>query len=275
MGNLGVVTMKSTAFLLLANNNAEVDGNQISLGTIDFQLHPPTFTPIFASLDQEMDLTIGSLNFRVGSLVSIRLSDSMKSDPSASKTATITMSESLVGSSSEVNSPVSFATTEKIGEKFEKLNEIMDNLALGDHSEDFMICYDDISDKSTDTWKTRLELHEDNQTTLSSYSSKFGNQYQVLAIVGDNSEELDDNNNPVLNPANINRGVNHLVEGDIAESLANRVKVRLSGEEWNTIKAVVEHGTAIPTDASQNLLLGYHYALRKQSKQLEKERSEI
>jgi hypothetical protein len=128
------------------------------------------------------------------------------------------MSESSVGSSSEVNSPVSFATTENIGGKIEELDKTMDNLALGDQSEDFMICCDDISDKSTDTWKTGLELHEDNQTALSSCSSKFGNQYQVLTIVGDNSEELDNNNNPVLNPANINRGANHLAEGDTADS---------------------------------------------------------
>jgi hypothetical protein len=100
----------------------------------------------------------------------------------------------------------------------------MDNLDLGDQSEDFMICCDDTSDKSTDTWKTRLELHEDNQTTLSSCSSKFDNQHQALAIVGDNSEELDDNNNPVLIPANITRGANHLAEGDTADSLANRAK---------------------------------------------------
>jgi hypothetical protein len=118
-----------------------------------------------------------------------------------------------------------------------------------------------------------LELHEDNQTTFSRCSSKFDNQYQVLAIIGDNSEEFDDNNNPLINPTNISRGANHLVEGDTTESLANRVKVRLSAEEWNTIKAAIEHDTAIPIDASQNFLLGYHYAL--QSKQLEKERSEI
>jgi hypothetical protein len=30
----------------------------------------------------------------------------------------------------------------------------------------------------------------------------------------------------------------------------------------------------IPTDASKNMILGYHYALRQQSKQLAKERSE-
>jgi hypothetical protein len=150
--------MNSMAFSLPANSNSKVDGNQISFGTIDFQPHPPTLTPIFASLDQEMDLTIGSLNFRVGSLGSIFLSDLTKLDQSAGKTVTMAISESSVGSSSEVNSPVSFTTTENIDDKVEELDETMGNLDLGEQSEDFMICYDDISDKSTNTWKTGLEL---------------------------------------------------------------------------------------------------------------------
>jgi hypothetical protein len=83
----------SVGFSLSANNNSKVDGNQISFGTVDFQPHPPTLTPVFASLDQEMDLTIGSLNFHVGSLGSIRLSDPTKSGPSTGKTVTATMSE--------------------------------------------------------------------------------------------------------------------------------------------------------------------------------------
>jgi hypothetical protein len=66
-----------------------------------------------------------------------------------------------------------------------------------------------------------------------------------------------------------------VAEGDTIDSLANIAKIRLSVEEWNTIKAAVEHGVAIPTYASQNVLQGYHYTLRKQSRQLEKERSEI
>jgi hypothetical protein len=49
--------MNSTGFLLSANSNSKVDGNQISFVTVDFQPHPPTLTPVFASLDQEMDLT--------------------------------------------------------------------------------------------------------------------------------------------------------------------------------------------------------------------------
>jgi hypothetical protein len=199
MGTRGVGIMNSTAFSLLANSNPEVDGNQISFGTVDFQPHPPNLTPVFASLDQEMDLTIGSMNFRVKSLGLICLSDLAKPDPSASETKTIAMSESSVGSSSEVNSPVSFATTENTEEKIEELDEAMENLNLGDQLEDFIIYYDDISDKSLDTWKTGLELHEDKEIILSNSIGKFDNRYQVLAIVGDNSKELDDNNNPVLN----------------------------------------------------------------------------
>jgi hypothetical protein len=151
----------------------------------------------------------------------------------------------------------------------------MENLNLGDQLEDLMVCHDDALDKSTDTWKTGLELHEDDETIFSSFDSKFDNRYQVLAIVGDNSKEFDENNNPVLNPANVNRGANHLAEGETTDSLASREKVRLSVEEWKIIKTAVEHSVPIPTDASKNMILGYHYALRQQSKQLARERSEI
>jgi hypothetical protein len=37
----------------------------------------------------------------------------------------------------------------------------------------------------------------------------------------------------------------------------------------------MEHCTPIPNNASKNMLLGYHYALRQQSKLLAKERIEI
>jgi hypothetical protein len=100
------------------------------------------------------------------------------------------MSESSIGSSSKVNSSVSFATAENIEGEIKELDETMENLDLGDQLEDFMICYDDASDKSADTWKTGLELREDNEIIFSSPTSKFDNRYQVLTILGDNSEEL-------------------------------------------------------------------------------------
>jgi hypothetical protein len=142
------------AFSLPANTNSKVDGNQISFGTVDFQPHPETLTLVFASLDQEMDLTIGSLNFHVGSLGSIRLSNLTKLDPSVGKTATMAISESSVGSSGKVNSPVSFTMMENIEDKIEELDKTMENLDLEEQSKEFMICCGSISDKSTDTWKT-------------------------------------------------------------------------------------------------------------------------
>jgi hypothetical protein len=275
VGAWGVGIMNSTVFLLLANNNPKVDEIQISFGTVDFQSHQSSFTQVFESMDQDMDLTIGSLNFRVGSLGLIRLSDPAEPGPSASKSKTETMSESSEGSSSEVNSPVSFAEIETEERKFAEGDETMENFDLEVQLEDLMIYHDDTSEKSTDTWKTRLELHEDDSSIFSSFNNKVDNRYQVLAIVGDNSEELDENNNPVLNPANINRGANYLTEGETADSLANREKVRLLVDEWRTIKTALEYCTPIPNNASKNMLLGYHYALRQQSKQLAKERIEI
>jgi hypothetical protein len=59
---------------------------------------------------------------------------------------TIAILKSSVGSSSGVNSPVTFTTMENTGEKIQELDETMDNLDLGDQSEVFMICCDDISD---------------------------------------------------------------------------------------------------------------------------------
>jgi hypothetical protein len=79
----------------------------------------------------------------------------------------------------------------------------------------------------------------------------------------------------VLNPANINRGANHLAEGDTAESLRAGKKFDYQSRSGTQSKAAVEHGVPIPIDANKNMLLGYHDALRQQSKQLAKERSEI
>jgi hypothetical protein len=215
--------MNSTAFSLLANSNPQVDKIQIPFGTVDFQPHQSSFTQVFESMDQDMNLTIGSLNFRVGSLGLIRLSDPMKLDPLASEPETVAMSESTEGSSSEVNSLVSLAEAEE--GKIAGGDESMENFDLEAQLEDVMIYHDDTSDQSTDTWKTGLELSADDNSIFSSYNRKLDNRYQILAITKDNSEELDENNNLVLNLANINRGANHLAEGETADSLATREKV--------------------------------------------------
>jgi hypothetical protein len=229
--------MNSMAFSLSANSNPQVDEIQIPFGTVDFQPHQSSFAQVFESMDQDMNLMIGSLNFCVGSLGLIRLSDPTKPDSSASEPEIVAMSESSEGSSSEVNSPTSLTEAEE--GKIAGGDETMENFGLEVQLEDLMICHDDTSDQSIDTWKTGLELSEEDKSIFSSHNSKFDNRYQILAIIGDNSEELDDNNNPVLNPANINRGANHLAEGETADSLATRVKVRLSADEWRAIRTAV------------------------------------
>jgi hypothetical protein len=103
--------MNSMAFPLLSNSNSKIDENQVTFGAVDFQRHPPTLAPVFASLDQEMDLMIGSLNFRVGSLGSVRLSDLVNSGPSVGKTASTARSERLA---LPVNSLGSFKPIENI-----------------------------------------------------------------------------------------------------------------------------------------------------------------
>jgi hypothetical protein len=271
VGTLGVGIMNSMA--LSANSNPQVNKIQIPFGTVNFQPHQSSFPQVFKSMDQDMDMTIGSLNFHVGSLGSIRLSDPTKPDPSENELETVAMSESSEGSSSEIKSPVSLVEAEE--GKIAGGDETMENLDLEAQLEDLMIYHDDTSDQSTNTWKTGLELSEDDNSIFSSYNGKLDNRCQILAITEDNSEELNENNNPVLNLANINRGANHLAEGETADSLTTREKVQLSVNEWRIIKTAVEHGMPIPTNSSKNMLLGYHYVLRQHAKQLAKERIEI
>jgi hypothetical protein len=66
-----------------------------------------------------------------------------------------------------------------------------------------------------------------------------------------------------------------MAEGNTTDSVATRAKIRLTVDEWKTIMAAVNDSASIPVDARREVLLGYYYALHHQSKQLEKEKSEI
>jgi hypothetical protein len=230
---LGVGIMNSMSFSFPANNNSKVDGNQISFGTVDFQPHPPTLTPVFTNLDQEMDLTIGSLNFRVGSLGSIRLSYPTKSDPSAGKTTTMAISESSVGSSSEVNSPVSFATTESIKDRIEELDEIIGNLDLGES-----MGHSDFSQNFS-------------KDTTSDFTTRNGgvsnNVYQVCIIITEATEDNNVVDNTIVNTQVNNPGSN---------SRKEKEKIYVSVGEWRIIMSAINHGTRVPMDSRREVLMG-------------------
>jgi hypothetical protein len=226
MGTLGVGVMNSTTFSLLANSNSKVDKSQISFGTIDFQPHPPTLTPIFARLEQKMDLTIGSLNFHVGSMGSICLLDPMKSDLSAGTTATMAISESSIGFSSKVNSPVSF-TTKSIEDKTKELGEIMGNLDLGEAMD-------------------RLDLDQEDFTTQSGGVSS--NMHQVCVIITGAAEENTDTDNIVVNTQDNKPRSN---------SEKEKEKIYVSAGEWRIIILAINHGTEVPTNSRREVLMGY------------------
>jgi hypothetical protein len=97
--------MNSTAFLLLANSNLEVDENQ------------------------EMELTFRSLSFYIGPSGSTRLSNSTKSVLSVGKAERMTASGSSIGSSSKANSLVSLAATENLQGKLEEPDGVVMNSA--------------------------------------------------------------------------------------------------------------------------------------------------
>jgi hypothetical protein len=217
MGTLGVGIMNSMAFSLLANNNPEVNENQ------------------------KMELTIRSLSFYIGPSGSTRLSDSAKSGPSASKTKTITMSGSSVGSSSEVNSPVSFAATENTQKKLEEFD--------GNWEEPDV---EVIVDKSRDSQR--------DFTTGSSGVSR--SIHQLCVIITEAAEEND-----------------HADNGDVDKLRSNgkkeKEKIHVSTGEWRIIMSAINHGTEVPTDSRREVLMGYQYALHQCRKKLREERDKF
>jgi hypothetical protein len=170
-----------------------------------------------------MDLTIGSLNFHVGSLGSTRLSDSTKSDPSAGQTAIVTTTESSVGSSSEANSPVSFATMEKI----EELNKTKGNLDIEEAMDN-------------------LDLDQKDFTTQS--GGVPSNVHQVCVIITKAAEENNDDGNLVVNTQGNNPKSN---------SGKEKEKVYVSVGEWRIIMSAINHGTEVPANSRREVLMGY------------------
>jgi hypothetical protein len=189
-----------------------------------------------------MDLTIGSLSFQVDSLGSIRLSDPPKSDPSADKTTTMAISESSVCSSSEVNSPVSFATI-RIEDKIEELDEIMGNLDLGEAMD-------------------RLDLDQEDFTIRSSGVSS--NVHQVYVIITKSAEENDDTNNIVVNTQDNKPRSN---------SGKEKEKIYVSATEWRIIMSAINHGTEVPANSRIEVLMGYQYALHQHKRSCERKKA--
>jgi hypothetical protein len=210
--------MNSTAFSLLANNNPEVNENQ------------------------EMELTIGSPSFYVGPSGLTRLSDPAKSGPSASKTKTITMSGSSVGSSSKVNSPVSLVATENTQKKLEEFDG-----TRGEPDVEITV------DKSHDSQR-------DFATGSSGVSISI---HQLCVIITEAAEENNNTDN-----GEIDMQVDKLRSNDKKE----KEKIHVSTGEWRIIMSSINHGTEVHADSRREVLMGYQYALHQRRKKLKEEK---
>jgi hypothetical protein len=78
----------------------------------------------------------------------------------------------------------------------------------------------------------------------------------VYVLINDRSEEVDDENNLVINSHNLERGVNHGADGETESAAVDRENFYLSAEEWQMIKAAVNHGATIPADSRREVLMG-------------------
>jgi hypothetical protein len=210
--------MNLTAFSLLACSNPEVGENQ------------------------EMELTIGSLSFYVGPSGSTRLLDPMKLCSSASKADRTTISGSSVGSSSEVNSPVSLTATEDVQKKLEEFDETRGK---------------------PDMEEAVVKKHDSSRDFAIKSSGVSRSVHQLCIIITEAAEE--DNHEG-------NKEVDLQVDKLRSNSKKEKEKIHVSNGEWRIIMSSINHGTEVPADSRREILMGYQYALHQHKKMLREER---
>jgi hypothetical protein len=195
--------------------------------------------------NQKMELTIGSLSFYVGPSSSTRLSDPAESGPSANKAKTITLSGSSVGSSSEVNSLVSFAATVNTKKELEKLDgtqeEPDEGVAAGKP-------YNSQKDLATKSSGVSRSVH------------------QLCVIITEAAEE---------NGHEDNAEINTQVDKSRSNGKKEKEKIHVSNGEWRIIMSAINHGIEVPANSRREVLMGYQYALHQHRKKLRKEKDEL
>jgi hypothetical protein len=143
---------------------------------------------------------------------------------------------------------------ENIEEKVEELEEIMENLDLGELSG----YLDKGSNESFDNYPVKdlttqsCGVSNSNEDTWRPEGKHTNNIHQMCVIISEAAEDDDGGNNPVINSQGDNQGNNHRIE---------RKEVYVSTGEWRMIKSAISRGMAIPVDLRREVLMGYQYTL--------------
>jgi hypothetical protein len=137
------------------------------------------------------------------------------------------MSGSSMGSSSEVNSPASFAAAENTKGRIEELNETREELNIGG-----------AMDKSYTSQKDFV--------TQSGGVSR--NIHQLCVIITKAAEENDHADNVAID-VQINKSRSN--------NKKEKEKIHVSIGEWRIIMSAINHGTEVLTNSRREVLMGY------------------
>jgi hypothetical protein len=152
------------------------------------------------------------------------------------------MSGSSVGSSSEVNLPVSLAVTEKVQKKLKEFNETQEKPNMEE---------------------TVVTPHDSPKDFATGSSSISRSVHQLCVIITKAAEE---NNHAG------NEEVDMQVDKLRSNSKKEKEKIHVSTGEWRVIMSTINHATEVPTDLRREVLMGYQYALHQRRKKLREER---
>jgi hypothetical protein len=155
------------------------------------------------------------------------------------------MSGSSVGSSSEVNSPVSFTTAEDTEGKIEELEKIAEKLDIGE---------------------TVGQSYPGQKDFVTQTSGISGNIEKLCVIIIEAAEENDHANNIAIDMQ---------VDKSRSNSKKEKEKIHVSTREWRIIMSAINHGTEVPPNSRKEVLMGYQYALHQHEKKLGEEKDKF
>jgi hypothetical protein len=148
---------------------------------------------------------------------------------------------SSVGSSSEVNSLVSFTATENNQKRIEELNGTQDEPDI-----------EGTVDKSHDSQR-------DFATGSSGVSRSI---HQLCIIITEAAEENDHADNGEVDAQ---------VDKQRSNGKKEKEKIQVSTGEWGIVMSAINHGTEVPGNSRREVLMGHQYALHQRRKKLRKE----
>jgi hypothetical protein len=155
------------------------------------------------------------------------------------------MSGSSVGSSSEVNSLVSFTAAENTQNKIKEFDGTREEPDI-----------EGTVDKSYDSQR--------DFATGSSGVSR--NIYQLCVIITEAAEEKDHADNAEVDVQ---------VDKSRSNGKKEKKKIRVSTGEWRIIMSAINQGTEVPANSRREVLMGYQYTLHQHRKKLREEKDEF